>query len=111
MTTIFKCECWTKESVRKAVTAEEERLFAPWSIGRPIGWKMDTASKDVICVGYWLSEVLQSITNHDDCLTQNQFFHRRSRSETDPFTIAAELLNEVIAGTVPQDRKPHRRWG
>jgi len=110
MTTTSPSGLWTKESVQTAVSTEEERLLAAWIVGRPSGWKMDTATKDTICVGYWLDEQLRA-TNDADRKTQIQFFNRRSRSETDPFAIAAELLNEVITGTVVQNRIPHKRWG
>lgn len=102
---------WTKSSVQVVVSSDEERLLSPWSVGRPEGWKIDTATKDTICVGYWLDEQLAKIANDTDRKTQMQFFNRRSRSEEDKFAIAAELLNEVIAGTVPQNRTPHKRWG
>lgn len=111
MTKTLLSVCWTKDTVREAVAKEEERLFAPWSVGRPEGWKTDTATKNAICVGYWLDEMLSHIASKEDRITQIGFFNRRSRSEIDPFVIAAELLNEVITGTVPQDRTPHRRWG
>ena len=102
---------YTAQSVKLIVQNDIERLFAPWAVGRPEGWAPDTATKEQVSLGYWLAEELTRIgCNEVDRKTQTWKYNRLSRTY-DPWEVAAEVLNEAIAGDVEQNRKPHRRWG
>jgi len=103
---------YTADSVRASVSANEERLFAPWKIGRPEGWTTDARTKNVVCLGFWLREELTKMGLSDkDRITQEQFFHRWSRSDSDLFALVATILNDAAAGNIEQGRIPHHRWG
>lgn len=103
---------YTPLYVEQEVTLNLDRLFKPWTIGRPAGWSTDTRTKALVAAGYWLREELERLKVSDqDRKTQDGYYYRRSRSEEDIYTIVSELLNEAVAGTVEKDRKPHRRWG
>lgn len=101
---------YTPDQIKAAVEAEQERLIAPWMVGRPANYKIDEESKRVIATGFWLDEQLSKICNDTDRRTQNWKFNRLSRTY-DTFEVAAEVMNEVLEGNVEQNRKPHRRWG
>ena len=104
-------ERYTTESVRAAVMANLERLFAPWAVGRPTNWRPDPATKEIVSLGYFLEEELVKLgTNDVDRKEQLWKYNRHSRTY-DPWETAAECLNQVLDGTVLQGRKPHRRWG
>lgn len=103
---------YTAGQVRAAVHADRERLFAPYAVGRPERWVPDQRTKDLICVGNWLSEELRRLkVSEDDRRTQERYYNRWSRSVEDLFGLAAETLNAVLDGQIEQGRIPHRRWG
>ena len=104
-------ERWTAERVKEEVVRDRERLFAPYSSGRPAGWNCDPRTKDLACVEVWLREQLQIICDDTDRRTQQSYFNRWARSREDLFELAAETLNIVFDGNVEQGRIPHRRWG
>lgn len=84
---------------------------APWLVGRSPTYKADQAIVYTVATGYFLEEELQRLGANDvDRKTQCWKFNRLSRTY-DIFETAAECLNDVIDGTVEQDRKLHRRWG
>lgn len=101
---------YTAEQVKAEVMVDLDRLFAPWTVGRPPNWSCDSATKQTVAIGYWLEEKLSSICNDVDRRTQIWKFNRMSRTY-DIWETATECINEAIAGTVEQNRKPHRRWG
>jgi len=108
----MRVERYTAEEIRREVQREQERLFAPWTEGRPAGWKTDARTKDLVCIGNWLAEEMQRLgCNDDDRRTQQQFYNRWSRSDEDLWDLAARTLNIVLDGKVEQNRIPHRRWG
>ena len=47
--------------VHRAVEADIDRLFAPWTLNRPENWKPDPATLALIALGYWLDEELRLI--------------------------------------------------
>lgn len=100
----------TAEEVKQHVESELDELLALWLTGRPTNHMMDKASKALIATGYWLDRELRKVCNDEDRRTQYAKYNRLSRTY-DPFETAAELMNEALAGTVEQNRKPHRRWG
>jgi hypothetical protein len=103
---------YTALYVEEEVTLNLDRLFEPWTVGRPAGWSTDTRTKALVAAGYWLREELVKLGVPDeDRKTQEGYYYRRSRSEEDIYMIVTELLNEALAGTVEKNRKPHRRWG
>jgi len=107
-----RTERYTADEVRKSVEKDFDRLFAPYAIGRPEGWNTDTRTKNMVSIGYWLTEQLVGLgVNEDDRRTQQQFYNRWCRSDEDLFDLGARTLNTVLDGTVEQNRKPHRRWG
>jgi hypothetical protein len=100
------------EEIQAIVTADEERLFAPWLVGRPEGYRADTATKTMVCLGYWLREELTKLgLSDDDRRIQESAFHRWSRSREDLFVLAAEIINDAIEGKIDRNRRPLRRWG
>lgn len=102
---------YSAESVRRAVLADEKRLFASWSANRQEGWRPDPRTKELICIGNWLSEELQKLVNDDDRRIQQHHFNRWSRSEDDLYELAAQILRDAVEGKIDRDRPPHRRWG
>jgi len=102
---------YTAELIKQRVDADIDRLLAPWLMGRPPNYTMDSAAKYTVAVGYWLAEELTRIgCNEADRKTQCWKFNRHSRT-WDIFDVAAECMNEAVEGRVEQNRKPHRRWG
>jgi hypothetical protein len=103
---------WTPELVKLAVEKDRERLFHPYTVGRPLGWSTDLRTRDLIAIGNFISEeVVRLGANEDDRRTQQQFYNRWSRSEDNLWDLAARTLNAVIAGEVEQNRVGHHRWG
>lgn len=103
---------YTRETVEAGVNADEKRLFASWSVGRPEGWTCDARTKNTVCIALMLREELTSMGLSDvDRKTQEAFFHRWSRSKEDLFALAAEILNDAVKGNIEQGRRPHHRWG
>lgn len=99
-------------TVRAQVEGDIDRLFAPWALGRPENWKPDPTTKLVIALGYWLDAELRSLDIDDEGRKiQLLHFNRWSRSVDDLFGLAAETMNDAVAGRIDRDRKPHRRWG
>ena len=102
---------YTAELIKQHVEERLDELFAPWAAGRSETWAPDPATKLLIATGYWLKEELECrLVSDDDRRTQCFKYNRLSRSN-DVFESAAECLNDVIDGTVEQNRRPHRRWG
>lgn len=114
---------YSAEQIKSLIAADEERLFASWSVGRPIGWACDTQTKDAVCIGNWLSEEISRLISEgfigpdgiqlsdDDRRIQQNTFNRWCRSRTDLFELAAEIMNDVLDGKILRDRIPHKRWG
>jgi hypothetical protein len=108
----MRTERYTAEEVRREVGKHFHRLFAPYAVGRPETWVPDPRTKDLVSIGYWITEQLVALgVNDNDRRTQQQFYSRWSRSDDDLFDLAARTLNTVLDGKVEQDRVPHRRWG
>lgn len=102
---------YTAEAVKLTVEQDITRLLAPWLVGRSPNYSMDTATKHTVATGYFLEEELRRLgASDDDRRTQCWKFNRLSRTY-DIFETAAECLNDVLDGTVEQNRRPHRRWG
>jgi hypothetical protein len=100
------------ESIKAAIEADREALFAPYAIGRPDNWSCDMRTKDLICIGNWLANELTLLGISDvDRRTQQWKFNRESRSDLDLFTCAADIMNEAVEGKIEQNRIYHRRWG
>lgn len=97
--------------IKKAVETDIDRLFAPWTVGRPETWVPDPGTKVLIALGYWLREELNRLgANEADVRTQCWKYNRLSRTY-DIWESAAECLNDVLDGNVEQNRRGHRRWG
>ncbi len=101
---------YTAEEVKRLVEAELDALLSPWMVGRPATYAMDSASKRTVATGYWLDRELGKVCNDADRKTQCWKYNRLCRTY-DVFEVAAEVMNEALAGDVEQNRKPHRRWG
>jgi hypothetical protein len=101
---------WTGTLVNDSVVPDMDRLLAPWFVGRPENYAMGASMRLTLSVGAWLDEQLATICNDADRKTQGWKYNRLSRSQ-DPLESAAECLNEALAGTVEQNRVPHKRWG
>ena len=98
-------------SVRAAVDADIDRLFAPWAEGRPANWAPDPMTKRLVALGYFLDEELRRLgCSEADRKIQLAKYNRLSRTY-DIWQVAVECLNDVLDGTVEQGRVPHRRWG
>jgi hypothetical protein len=105
-------ERYTPEFVRAEVDKDIDRLFALYAVGRSPNWMCDQATKNLVTVGNWLAEELTRLGCSDkDRIEQQQFYNRLSRSKEAVWWIAATALNQVLDGKVPQNRRPHRRWG
>ena len=103
-------ERYTSQGIKQVVEENLDRLLEPWMVGRPTNYTMDVATKHTVALGYWLREELSKVCNEDDRRTQEWLFNRHSRTY-DVWETAAEVMNQVLDGTVEQDRRPHRRWG
>ena len=102
---------YTAQLICERVVADLDRLLMPWMIGRSPNYTIDTATKHTIATGYWLAEELTRIgCSESDRKTQCWKFNRHSRTY-DIFETAAECMNDVLNGTVEQNRRGHRRWG
>lgn len=87
-------------------------MFEEYASQKPERWSCDSRTRDLICIGNWLSE--QFAEAHLDDVgrrAQEWQFNRRSRSEEDLFALAAEIMNDTEAGKIDRDRIPLRRWG
>lgn len=97
--------------VRAQVEENLDRLFEPWRVGRPARWSPDPATKLLVSLGYWLDAELTRLGCCSlDVRTQLAKYNRLSRTY-DIWEVAAECLNDVIDGTIEQNRVAHRRWG
>jgi len=104
-------ERYTAQAIRAAVEADLDRLFAPWLVGRSETYAADPGTKNLISLGYWLTEELEKVCANDaDRRTQAWKYNRLSRTY-DIWETAAECLNDVLDGNVEQNRRGHRRWG
>jgi len=103
---------YTADGIRKAVEEKQEELFAPYAVGRPTNWIVDFRTKELVCIGNWLSaELTATCATEDDRRTQQWKYNRLSRSDDDLYQCAADIMNEVLDGKVEQNRIPHHRWG
>ncbi len=103
---------YSAASVMLAVRTNQDRLFAPYAAGRPPRWTCDQRTKDVWCIGCWLSEELSHLNVGDDVRkVQVAEFNRYSRSDENLWDRAASIMNVAAAGEVDVNRKTHRRWG
>lgn len=104
---------WTDEKVRAAVAADPT-IFNAWSEGRPPGWSCDQRTKDIVCLGYWLRAELGKFLNEDDRKAQEFSFERLGRSRNDLHALAAEVMNDALAGKIFQrpknSERMHRGW-
>lgn len=102
---------YAESRVRELVSASQEELFARYAVGRPPNWSCDSRTRELVCVGNWLDDELKAQgVSDDDRRATLWSFNRRSRAAFELFQLAADIMNEVLAGTV--DNKPaHRRWG
>lgn len=102
---------YSAEYVRCSVELRLDKLFEPWTVGRPAGWVPCPETKHLIALGYWLDQELASLCRtEDDRRTQLAKFNRHSRTY-DVWETAAECLNDVLDDKVEQNRRGHRRWG
>lgn len=93
------------------VNNDADRLFAHYASGRPKNWSCDQRTRDLMRTCKWLEEELRRVgCTQQDQKTQLWKFNRMSRTY-DVFEVAAECINEAIAGTIEQGYRPHRRWG
>lgn len=107
-------KCYTRDQISTIALVEGDRLFHPWTVGRPVRWTIDHRSRWLIVIEYLMHEELKKLDIDDEGRkAQVDVFHRHSRmeSERDPCELAARLLNDAIAGKIDRDRKPHKRWG
>jgi len=103
---------YTAENVKAAVESNEEELFALYAQGRPEHWKCDTRTKELVCIGNWITAELIALGVSDvDRRTQQAKYHREMRSSYDLFQTASEVMNEVLDGKIEQNRIAHRKWG
>ena len=103
---------YTASGVKESVDADREHLMGAWALGRPENWSCNQQTKDLICIGNWLDEEMRRRWLDDlGRITQTSQFNRRSRSEDDLWTLAAEIMNQVVNDKIDRQRKPHRRWG
>lgn len=102
---------YNADDIRQHILANQDELFTPYASGRPPNWSCDQATKDLVCVGNWLNGELRALhAETDDRRAMLWSYNRRSRASFDVFQLAADIMNEFLAGNV--DRKPaHRRWG
>lgn len=101
---------YTADLIKQTVTADVDRLFSPWKVGRAENYSVDPATKNLVALGYWLREELAKVCNEEDSRTQQWKYNRLSRTY-DIWETAAEVMNEALDGNVEQNRKGHRRWG
>jgi len=103
---------YSAAQIRRDVHADQERLFASWAVGRPVGWVCDQRTKDLVCLSLWLREEMTRLGLDElGRKTQEGVFHRYSRSDLDLFELAAGVMNDAVAGNIDRDRRTHRRWG
>lgn len=103
---------YSADAIEAWVTGESERLFAPWAVGRPEGWKCDSRTRDIVCISFWLMEELTAIgIDNKGRVTQQAQFNRYSRSDENLWELAAQIMNDSVDGNIDRDRKTHRRWG
>jgi hypothetical protein len=103
---------YTSTSIMKNVKEDEQNLFASYSSGRPENWSCDSRTRDLICIGNWIDSELKRLDIDDlGRRAQTSQFNRRSRSEDDLWELAAQIMNDSIAGNIDRFRKPLRRWG
>ncbi len=105
-------ERYTPEGIRESIDLEIDVWFGSYSANRPETWTCSQGVKDCVCIASWMRAELTWLGLNDaDVKTMGARFNRESRSSIDLFTIAAEIMNDALDGNIPQDRKPHRRWG
>lgn len=103
---------YTGEDILACVEADRERLFASYAYGRPPGWACDQRTKDIICISLWLREELTRVgIDEQGRKTQEGEFNRYGRSDGDLFALAANVMNNAVAGDIDRNRRTHRRWG
>jgi hypothetical protein len=103
---------YTAESIRAAVDADRERLFAAYSANRPPNWNCDQRTKDLVAIGNWIDGEHRRLGIDDlGRTTQDGRFNRESRSRDDLWTLAAEIMNDTLIDKIDRFRRPHRRWG
>ena len=103
---------FTAQAIREDVSRHEDRLFAPWRVGRPDNYAPDSRTKATVCLGFWMREELQKLgLSEEDRRIQENAFYRWSRSREDLFELAAEIMNDAASGNILRDRVPHHRWG
>jgi len=105
-------QIYTAQTIRAAVDADREALFAPYIVGRSERWSCDTRTKDLVCIGNWLCAELTKIgLSEEDRRTQEWRYNRESRSDQDLFECAAQIMNDSINKSIEKNRVGHRRWG
>lgn len=105
-------ERYTADSIREKVSADFERLFSSYAVGRSPNWVCDQQTKDIVSISVWMREELTRIGLDDlGRRTQENAFNRFSRSDKDLFELAAQLMNDALDDNIDRFRRPHRRWG
>lgn len=103
---------YTSEKICTLVDTNRERLFASYAAGRSKNWSTDQRTRDLVCIGNWMTEEMTRL-NLDDKgrVAQQLAFNRASRSAEDLFALASQLMNDVLENKIDRNRIPHRRWG
>lgn len=102
---------YTIHDIQLQIQNNIEVLISPWMTNRVEGYTLDSATKNLLALGFWLDAELHKLGCSDiDRRTQIAKYNRLSRTY-DIWEIALECLNDVVCGKVEQGRKAHRRWG
>lgn len=105
-------ERYAADGIREKVSADFERLFSSYAVGRSPTWACDQRTKDTVTISVWMREELTRIGVDDlGRRTQENAFNRHSRSDTDVYELAAQLMNDALDDNIDRFRRPHRRWG
>lgn len=103
---------YTADNINRWIEADRPRLLSSYAEGRPPNWKVDQRTSDLVCLSIWLREELTCLGMDEvSRKVQENAFNRHSRSDSNLFVLAAQLMNDALAGNIDRDRKPHRRWG
>ena len=88
--------------VKTELDPHRERFEALLRVGQMPTWSCDQRTKDLWCLGKWLSEQF-AVLPDEQRIQYQWYFNRKVRAEDQPFEVAAMVMNKHLMGEAIED--------
>jgi hypothetical protein len=95
---------WAYDAARVKTELEPDRMRFEESLreGQMPTWSCDQRTKDLWCLGKWLSEQF-AVLPDEQRIQYQWYFNRKVRAEDQPFEVAAMVMNLHLMGEPIED--------